>query len=179
MARGTSAVELNTFVRGLITEASPLTFPDNASLDEQNFILNRDGSRTRRPGMDLEFGSGVITSGVKVPSSNSEIALSSFKWTNAGGISTKTIIVVQIGSQLNFFDSGIYPLSVGYLFSYNYPSDLMTSRFSYAVVDGLLVVVTGKKDVDVFTYDQSNNNMIRASKTLLVRDFFGVTDLAT
>ena len=47
MPRQTVPAEVNTFVKGLITEASPLTFPDNASLDELNFILNKDGSRRR------------------------------------------------------------------------------------------------------------------------------------
>jgi hypothetical protein len=29
-----------SFTKGLITEASPLTFPENASIDERNFVLN-------------------------------------------------------------------------------------------------------------------------------------------
>ncbi len=43
-----------SFIKGLVTEASPLTFPENASIDEQNFVLNRDGSRSRRLGIDYE-----------------------------------------------------------------------------------------------------------------------------
>lgn len=54
MARQTAKAEVNSFVKGLITEASALTFPENASLDEDNFVLKRDGSRQRRLGMDLE-----------------------------------------------------------------------------------------------------------------------------
>jgi hypothetical protein len=60
MARQTAAVEINNFVKGLITEASPLTFPDNASLEEQNFVLNRDGSRERRSGMRLMAQENII-----------------------------------------------------------------------------------------------------------------------
>jgi hypothetical protein len=48
MAKG--KLEFNTFVKGIITEAGPLTYPDGASLDEANFVLNRDGSRQRRFG---------------------------------------------------------------------------------------------------------------------------------
>jgi hypothetical protein len=176
MPRQTSAVELNKFVAGLITEASPLTFPDNASLDEQNFVLNRNGSRSRRLGMDLENGGQVITSTVSLPS-DGNIAVSSFKWTNAGGNSGKTIIVVQIGSEINFFDNAFNPLSVGYTFTYTYSSDLATQRFSYAVVDGTLVVVTGKKEVDIYKYD--SGNIIKSTKILYVRDLFGIQDVAS
>ena len=29
-----------TFIQGLVTEASPLTFPENASIDEENFVID-------------------------------------------------------------------------------------------------------------------------------------------
>ena len=35
---------VNTFVKGLITEAGELTFPPDASVDELNCVLSRDGS---------------------------------------------------------------------------------------------------------------------------------------
>ena len=52
-----------SFVKGLITEANQLTFPDNASIDESNFVLNRDGSRTRRLGLDYENDFGIVNTG--------------------------------------------------------------------------------------------------------------------
>lgn len=60
MARQQAQAEINNFVGGLVTEASPLTFPENASLDEKNFVLNRDGSRRRRLGMRIMTGEGKI-----------------------------------------------------------------------------------------------------------------------
>jgi hypothetical protein len=54
MARQTSVLEINKFILGLVTDANPLTFPENASLEEENFVLNIDGSRRRRLGMDYE-----------------------------------------------------------------------------------------------------------------------------
>lgn len=170
-------VEQNTFVGGLITEASPLTFPNNASLDEANFILNRDGSRSRRPGMDVEAGAVTIQSAVNRPADNN-LALSSFKWTNAGGIPTKSISVVQVGYEINFFDNSFIPLSSGYIFSYQYDSSLINQRFSYAVVDGLLIIVTGQKEVDIYRFDTTTNSIIKSSKTIQVRDLFGVADVA-
>lgn len=177
MGRNKSAVEVNKFVAGLITEASPLTFPDNASLDEDNFVLNRDGSRSRRKGFDLELGSTIIDSGNASPTTG-DLARSSFKWSNAGGVPTNTIVVVQIGQNLNFFDSNFETLSQGAAFTYTYPGSLATQRFSYASVDGMLVVATGQKEVDVYIYDTTNNTITKTSKTLFVRDQFGVQDVA-
>ena len=56
MPQSNQTGEFNTFVGGLVTEASPLTFPENASIDEANFELDRNGSRSRRLGMDYEEG---------------------------------------------------------------------------------------------------------------------------
>jgi hypothetical protein len=47
---------VTTFVRGLITEATPLTFPENASVDESNCSLERTGLRARRKGIEFEAG---------------------------------------------------------------------------------------------------------------------------
>lgn len=177
MPKSKAYVEQNTFVAGLITEASPLTFPANASLDEQNFILKRDGSRSRRLGMDMEPGAVLIESTVSPPA-DGNLAFSSFKWNNAGGIPTKSISVVQIGNEINFFDNSYNPLSSGYIFSYAYSTTLISQRFSYAVVDGLLIVATGQKEVDIYRLDTSTNTIIKSSKLIQVRDLFGVADVA-
>lgn len=177
MSRGKSAVEVNKFVAGLITEASPLTFPDNASLDEQNFILNRDGSRSRREGFDLEPTSVVINTTMTLPASG-DLARSSFKWINAGGNPSSVLVVVQVGQSLNFFDSSYNVLSQGWVFTYTYDASLAAQRFSYASVDGMLVVATGNKEVDVYIYDPNNNTVSKIQKTLYVRDLFGIQDVA-
>ncbi len=52
-----------SFVKGLITEANQLTFPENASIDEANFVLNRDGSRFRRLGLDYETAYALTSTG--------------------------------------------------------------------------------------------------------------------
>lgn len=176
MSKTYSPVELNTFIAGLITEASPLTFPPNASLDEENFILNKDGSRTRRNGIDLESGYVAINSGQTMPV-DKNLKVSSFKWKNVGGDPQRTFIVVQIGNKLQFFDNAVQPLSTGFLSDYTYDNSEEIIRFSYANVDGTLVVVTGRKDINIFSYDGSNINLL--NKRIKIRDQFGVTDIAS
>src|SRR5690606_21235256 len=60
MARQKFEKSFNTFVKGLMTEASEINFPENYSLYEKNFELRRDGGRDRRKGMDLLYPLGVM-----------------------------------------------------------------------------------------------------------------------
>lgn len=175
MPRNVAPLEQNTFVAGLVTEASPLTFPPNASLDEENFNLNRNGSRSRRLGFDLEDNYVEIETTATVPS-NFELMISSFKWQNVGGNANQTFIVVQIGKQLSFFDSSAIPLSSGLIGQWDYDNEDAIRKFSYASVDGMLVVVTGRKEVDIYQFD--GTNITKLSKRLKIRDLFGVTDVA-
>lgn len=173
MARQSQAVEVNKFNAGLITDASPLTTPDNSSLDEDNFVLNIDGSRNRRYGMDLEDGHVVITSPTPF-STSSATAVTTFKWTNAGGDPNRFVLVTQVGTTLDFFNLGEDAVSSGHFAREILPGSDHTKRFSFASVDGMLVMVNGDKDVYVF---QLNGNIVsRTSRRILIRDFFGVDD---
>jgi uncharacterized membrane protein len=42
MAQRLSQRVVNTFIKGLVTEAGELTFPEDASIDESNCLLERD-----------------------------------------------------------------------------------------------------------------------------------------
>lgn len=175
MTRQINPVEVNTFVAGLITEASPLTFPANASLDEDNFILNRDGSRQRRLGMDLEEGAVNNATSIVLPTDGG-VATSSIRWSNAGGDPDKDLIVFQIGNELKFFDADVSPISAGLLHTHTFGAASVGKQFSFAVVDGTLVVVTGLKEVMVFKY--TSGVITSLSSLLYIRDQFGVTDVA-
>jgi hypothetical protein len=99
VAQATVKKEYNTFVKGIITEAGPLTFPENASIDEENCVLNRDGSRQRRLGMDYE--AGYVLRNITVATNE---ALGVFRWYNVNNLSTKQFAVVQAGKKLHVFD---------------------------------------------------------------------------
>lgn len=176
MTRQINPVEVSNFVAGLITEASPLTFPTNASLDEDNFVLNRDGSRQRRLGMDLEDGAVTVNTGLVIPP-DGDLATSSARWSNAGGNPDKDLVVLQIGNELRFFDADVTPLSSGLVYTKIFSSVGVVSQFSYAVVDGTLVVVTGRKEVTVFKY--SAGVITDSDSILYIRDQFGVTDIVS
>ena len=79
MSRAQITKEYNTFIKGIITEASPLTFPENASSDEENFVLNRNGSRRRRLGVDYETDY-VLKDTSKTALTIESSAVTTFKW---------------------------------------------------------------------------------------------------
>ena len=174
MARQALPAEINNFVQGIITEASPLNFPPNASVDEDNFILFKDGSRERRLGIDLESNYQTITTSVDVSTSGS-VATSSFLWYNAGGNAAKKVLVVQTANQLRFFDFDSSPLSSGLITSYSAPASTANTKFSMTVVDGILVVAFGEREIVTFSYN--SGTITNSSYKLLMRDLFGVEDI--
>lgn len=173
MARQTAAVEVNSFIKGLVTEASPLTFPDNASLDEANFILNKDGTRRRRYGIDYEIGFNTVDTGIVLPTSE-ELATYSFAWKSPGGFTERQFAVIQIGIKLFIFDAAVKPLSAGLLYSTNIGSDA-SQRFSMTNVDGVLVVVSGQRLINSISFD--GLNFTNTTDYLRIRDLFGVSDI--
>lgn len=171
----TADAEVNTFVGGLVTDASPLTFPDNASIAETNFVLDSDGTRRRRQGMDLESSASSIVTGLTL---NNPMGHSSYRWENAGGDPDKSLLVVQFGNQVKFFDLDNDPISQTVIDTINFDASTYSKIFSYAQVDGILVIANGNKDVEVFEYDDSTTSITRTQTTLRIRDLFGVEDVA-
>jgi len=165
-------VEQVTFAGGLITEANPLNFPPNASLDEVNFVAEKDGTRRRRLGMTYETDHTVINSTV-VPTADNKVVFSSFVWENAGGDPERQVSVVQSGSVIKFFDTLTTPLSGAELYSYD-TGTTHSTFFSFAVVDGTLVVAVGQKDILLFHYD--SGVISETTDILRTRDMFGVDD---
>lgn len=166
----TAASEVNGFIKGLITEASPLTFPENASIDEENMIPNRDGSRNRRLGMNFEEGAVLLDSGVTYDEAS---AVSSYVWKNPGGYADKEFSVLQLGGKILIFDTSVSPISSSVVASFVVTSDA-TSRMSMSSVDGILVVASGQPEVFSVDYDGSFST---STGRLKVRDLFGVEDM--
>lgn len=187
MTRKRAQLEVNNFTRGLITEASPLTFPEGASIDEQNFELNIDGSRDRRLGMDYEDDAVVQSCGTSLPSSGN-MAFQVFNWENAGGIAENQLIAVQIGNYVQFFlnnESNVSDNILTIVVSASFETELEISgitpsdNVSFANIDGQLIMACGLSDVYVFTYNDSLQRVTYETNRLKIRDIFGVEDSYT
>lgn len=178
MVKKAAKAEINAFVKGLITEASSLNFPENASFDEQNFELNKDGTRNRRYGLNYEY-SHAIRDAITHYSSFSEDPITTFVWTNVGGDKTKDFLVVQIGVKLFIFNLNILPLSSsGYVATADISGiGASGKRHSMTSVDGKLVFAAGTGLVAVMSYDGSS--FTTTGERLKVRDQWGVEHTPT
>lgn len=97
---------VNTFIKGLVTEAGELTFPPDASVDELNCDLRRDGSRRRRKGIAKETNAVLSTFTV------SDAAITTTgTWSNVGGQSGLEFLVFQNGATLYFYNKAESPFS--------------------------------------------------------------------
>lgn len=176
MARQPIQAEYTTFVKGLITEASPLTYPENASLEEENFVLNPDGSRQRRFGMDYEDGYSLVNTGVDVISTSA--AISSFTWTTVANRQSLDFAVIQVGNSLYFFKSNSNPTSINRVNGGNAVvlSGDATQTISCASIYGFLVVAHGTQDVNILSYNETTDVITLTTKRIKIRDLFGVDD---
>jgi len=169
MARQQLTLEFNSFVKGLITEAGPLTFPENASLDERNFVLNKDGSRKRRLGMDVEVPGYTVT--VSSSSGRKGLVTQAYSWRNVAGNSNRTIVVCQVGSELLFYDASDPTITDSLLFR----EPLVVEDYEYAsfaTVNGMLVVANGGYDLQIFKFEDPV--LTKSTYRLKIRDFFGL-----
>jgi hypothetical protein len=171
MPRQRAPVKVNQFIGGLNTEANPLSFPDNATFDERNMELNRDGSRVRRNGFDLELFHETVDTNISLQQ-GANLARTQFRWENPGGITGKQFIVVQIGNYVAVHDISLVPVSSPPIFSKVFNDASYTNVFGYASVDGLLVIGTGQPDLTVLSF--LGGSITETTGELLIRDFFGV-----
>lgn len=102
----------NTFIRGLITEASPLSYPPDASYDEDNCMLFQKGSRTRRLGIDYDPSSVLYTLSGITAANIDENAISGFVWNNPGNNIGLSYYVLQVGLNLFFFNLNTEPVTL-------------------------------------------------------------------
>jgi hypothetical protein len=174
MPKKGSRAEINTFIQGLITEASPLNFPANASLDEDNFELNHDGTRDRRLGLDLEeTHAEIVTS--ELAADVSLEAVNTFKWSSVNGLINQDFIVTQVNKKLYFFDVQSPIISTtGYKGTVTLSSLASGVRFSFAALEGKLIVASGAQVIAVVTYNSTLGTFAASYERLKVRDVWGV-----
>ncbi len=60
MPQQLNQVTVNKLIKGLITEAGELSFPEDATIDELNCVLDKDGSRRRRLGLEKLASSSAL-----------------------------------------------------------------------------------------------------------------------
>ena len=165
---------VNTFVRGLITEAGELTFPEDASIDELNCILNRDGARRRRLAVKVEEGNALSTFTVSTTQ-----VFTSGKWTSVGGTAGLEFIVVQTGPYLYFYNTSTEPYSAQQKsfsvdmtsFEHTGSAGAGTVRVQMASINGDLVVVSSEIEPFYISYNKTADTISTNQISPKTRDF--------
>ncbi len=168
------------FVRGLITEASELNFPLDASVDEDNCVLLRDATRRRRLGVDREVSNN--SSDQIQENRFSDGAISFYKWTEVAGAANRVFGVLQLGNKLFFNDLAADPITFldiqVDLSAHTFPGaqDVGQQRCEMVGAKGSLFVVSKGIVPIIITYDSAAQTISIIESVLKVRDFEGVTD---
>jgi hypothetical protein len=162
------------FSLGLVTEAHGLNFPENASKDELNVDLLRDGSRRRRKGISYETGYTDINLSYSVGD-----IVSVKKWVNAGAVPNLTFVVLQIRDQLRFFeiiDDNISSNEKSFtvdlsLYENPFGNGASQGEVEVTSIKGKLIVVSPEINSIEINYDPSLDTIIVQEIQFNIRDF--------
>lgn len=178
MAQAKTQKLYRTFVRGMMSEASPLTYPEDTSADELNTVPTRKGNRTRR------FGVNYSSDNISTQTFTSTDAQTSFMWLSAAANVANTFLVVQNGKMLRFYDrsaGGFADNEESFtidLSAYLRPGVTSVGRMrcQFASGKGFLFVVGADIEPLIVQYNSSTNNITVQKITILIRDFEGLSD---
>lgn len=188
MARANANKLYRDFTAGLITEATPLTYPENASIDEDNCVITRKGNRRRRLGVD--YIDNYTTSSFTVDQDEAEtFSFQEHEWNSVGNDENLSFLVLQAGSILRFYDisNGLdYPeeksftLDLSTFLLSSAPISASQARVSMATGRGSLFITGQYIEPAYIVYDATGDSISATKTPILIRDFVGVDDeLAT
>lgn len=166
MARQVQQLNYSSFSGGLITEASPLTFPDGASIEENNFELTKQGFRRRRLGLDSISQEVQLNEG----SSNPRDVVT-FLWDNNGNTGQE-FLAVAIRNELVIYDvtediPGDRPV---------YQTTIKgSSKLSLTSHAGQLIIANGEHELTIIRA-LGDNLFTERKERLQIRDRVGIPD---
>ena len=182
MARQQGISVQNKFIRGLVTDATALSFPQDACTEVNNVVFDSTGRVTRRKGFDTE--TSYTSDSVTLSAGD---VYTTFLWEAVSGDGNKSFLVVQQGEIISFYDTSSSTelsgnkhsteinLTTSFLAtnSNRDPADYLC-QFTYG--NGDLFVVNGACDPFYVTYDSNDDSFTSTSVTLQYRDFTGLED---
>ena len=179
MARQSGTIQQKKFVKGLITEASEIDFPDDACSEIWNCEIDDKGIVSRRPGIDYENNADVLpqlsTNGVK----------KEYIWKYAGSSGTSLFVVLQEGARISFF----LPDEIGNVsrnrkaFSINLENykagaaslnEIQDVAADFANGKGRLFIVHPKCEPVYVVYSEITDSITVTQYEILIRDMGGI-----
>lgn len=183
MARAQTKKLYRSFVKGLVSEAGPLTYPEDSSYAEDNTNLFRKGNRSRRLGFDFEDDYSLSSYYVN-DSDVDTVGSHTYKWESINEQADLNFLVHRLGSNLYFYDLASSSLSNGLksfsidLNTFLAPnaSDVAQGEVSMAGGKGYLFVVGSKLEPFIVEYNPDNDTISTTRTYIQIRDFRGVDD---
>lgn len=179
MSRTAGVSVENNFVRGLVTEATGLNFPENAVTDSDNCVFERKGSVKRRLGIDYETGyttTAFTETGVSIV----------YKWETVDNDGTRTFVVVQKAHEILFYATDGVSLSAG---KKSFTIDLgdhktasqsdqiiARSKADFASGNGYLFITHRDIEPLYVSYDSVGDSITTTEIEVKIRDLVGVDD---
>ena len=171
-------LKINQFDKGLITEASPLNFPEGASVGESNMPIAPDGTRERRLGLQFEDSYALSSLGY-TEKELEDAVISYIDWDNVMNNPSIRIGCVVVRERIFFFDLNVPNPSAARLNRGQYitiqPGG--NSKVHGAYVNGLLVLTSSALEYPVYLeYDLGQDLVSVTDIKLKIRDLQGVDD---
>lgn len=168
MARQTQQLNYTSFTNGIITEASPLTFPDGASIDENNFELTKQGFRRRRLGLETVSNEYKLENGAGAPKD-----IVTYLWDN-NSTTGQEFLVVAIKNEILIYDVTTSIPGDNLVYQTTVQGNRRLSLTSHA---GQLIVANGEKNLTIIRA-LGNNLFSEREDRLKIRDRVGMPDYA-
>lgn len=178
MPQKSSVAVENSFINGVVTEATGLNFPDKACVDADNVVFEIDGSAYRRTGIDFEDGYATKTI------QRADNVVKTYLWQNVASNGNATVVVAQVGSTLYFYETdGTGNFSPGAqtttvtLTPVSGAPATNTVEAQFTDGNGYLIVTHPYCEPMRISYDTSSHTASSNNITIQIRDFEGdVTD---
>lgn len=178
MPRRAAVLVENSFVNGLVTEATGLNFPEKAVTETYDCEFDVDGSVYRRTGIDFEENYETKTI------DRTAAAIKTYLWQNVAGNGDITVAVVQVANKLYFYETdGTGTFSPGEqattvtLTPVSGAPQTNTVEAQFADGNGYLIVTHPYCEPMRIEYDIDAHTATPTNITIKIRDFAGdVTD---
>ena len=181
MSRAEGTKLYSNFSRGLITEATEIAFPENASIDELNWDIQENGKRIRRRGFERNGAWDATNIGQSFGNDRTE----SFLWKAVGKDASTDFLCVQLNNTIEFhvnngrsdFTKKGFSIDLtAYLLSGSSADDLRSFYVQMSSGRGELFIAHPHIEPLRVVYDSAGDSVTVSTVKILMRDFVGVDD---
>lgn len=185
MARQQSKVQANSFVGGFVSEASPLSFPEESALDIDNLDINLNGSVRRRKHFDYELDHQYVEPGLEGFTIQEQLDAEVYTWRTASGDSNSNFVVVKAAEFISIFEEGDSVSSNKKVFEIDLldhavgvATDLDVRNNKVDVVSGRGYMFIASKYIEplIVEYDVGTDTFSVEEIDIRIRDLDGVDD---